>query len=247
MTVNLYQVGGKGNLFVDPPIIAKRDPTITDKIHPNGQVHPFNQMWINEITMPVIVWKYYGKLSNGDALWIQCNTSSAGAILTVETDDGAPFVVPDVNGNTQFIGGVGIDVTGTGPGNTVTITNTGEETNFTWQEVAVNTQTVVNNGYIVNDPGPAPSNINMTLPKEAAIGDRLCFIQKDVGTITILQNDTPDQQVHTILASTTAGSTGKTDTVDQWSSFCLICVTVSGDNAVDFSLEQGSHGSLLIV
>lgn len=138
MTVNLYQVGGKGSLYVDPPIISKRDPTITDKIHPNGQVHPFNQMWINKVVMPVIVWKYYGKLSNGDALWIKCNTGSSGSVLTIETDDGAPFVVPDVNGNTQFFSGPGMTIKGNGPGNTVTARNTAITSEFIVDQDGIN-------------------------------------------------------------------------------------------------------------
>ena len=81
----------------------------------------------------------------------------------------------------------------------------------------------------------------MTLPATAVLGDIVCFIQKGAGTITIAQN--AGQTIHTILGDTTTGVGGKMDTVDRWSSFCLICVT----DDTDFALERGSHGSLLIV
>lgn len=46
-------------------------------------------------------------------------------ILSIETDDGAPNVVPDANGAVAILGGTGISVTGQGPGNTVTVALTG--------------------------------------------------------------------------------------------------------------------------
>lgn len=178
---------------------------------------------------------YLKDITSNVANWVLL--TSDGTVLSFETDDGSPNVVPDVAGEVQIFGGVGIDVTGQGAGNTITITNTGEETNFTWQEVAIATQTVVNNGYIVNNAG----NLSMTLPATAVLGDIVCFIQKGAGTITIAQN--AGQTIHTILGDTTTGVGGKMDTVDRWSSFCLICVT----DDTDFALERGSHGSLLIV
>lgn len=60
------------------------------------------------------------------ALWrlFVCTDGNATALF-FETDSGAPFVEPNALGVTQILGGAGIDVTGNGPGNTVTISLTG--------------------------------------------------------------------------------------------------------------------------
>lgn len=52
------------------------------------------------------------------------HVSLAGGGLAIDeilTDSGAPSVKPDGNGQIQIIGGTGIDVTGQGPGNIVTV------------------------------------------------------------------------------------------------------------------------------
>lgn len=61
--------------------------------------------------------------------------SSGGmSIDEILTDSGAPSVVPNVSGQINFIGGEGIDVTGQGPGNTVTIA--GEDASTTNKGIA---------------------------------------------------------------------------------------------------------------
>ena len=61
-------------------------------------------------------------------------TGDSGGIDTVVTDSGAPGVVPDITGLANFFGGEGIDVTGQGPGNTVTIS--GEDASSTNKGIA---------------------------------------------------------------------------------------------------------------
>lgn len=46
-------------------------------------------------------------------------------ILSIETDDGAPNVVPNASGAVQILGGAGISVIGQGPGNAVTVALSG--------------------------------------------------------------------------------------------------------------------------
>ena len=109
---------------------------------------------------------------------------------------------------------------------------------FEWvEETTTSRALVVNQGVIGDNAG----TITMTLPATAAQGDKFCFIQKGAGIISIAQN--AGQTIHTILADTTTGVTGHLDTIDQWSSFCLVCVTAN----TDFALESGSHGSLAVI
>ncbi len=108
---------------------------------------------------------------------------------------------------------------------------------FEWVEETTDTRALnVNQGVI----GNFGTMITMTLPGIALLGEKMCFIQKGAGTIRIAQND--GQTIHTNVADTTTGTTGRIDTIDQWTSFCLICVTED----TDFSLERESHGPLSI-
>lgn len=107
-----------------PAIQASRRPTTTDKKYPlwcewrvdKNAVAPAEE---GEF------WKLVRFESNGDATWVQLSSGDEDPILTVETDDGAPEVVPNINGNIQILGGAGINVTGQGPGNTVTVALSG--------------------------------------------------------------------------------------------------------------------------
>lgn len=55
------------------------------------------------------------------AFWEQI-TNGGVEIISITTDSGAPPVLADANGNFNLLGGVGMDVTGNGPGNTATVT-----------------------------------------------------------------------------------------------------------------------------
>jgi len=112
---------------------------------------------------------------------------------------------------------------------------TADTSGFTWNEVVGTSQALsVGNGYIGNNAG----TITMTLPATADVGQKICFIQKGAGVIRVAQN--ASQTIHTISSDTTTGVTGYLETIDQWSSFCLVCVTTNND----WALESGSHGSL---
>jgi len=109
---------------------------------------------------------------------------------------------------------------------------------FQWVEETTTSRALnVNEGVIGNNA----STITMTLPASASQGDVFCFIQKGAGIIQIAQN--AGQTIHTVLGDTTTGVTGHLDTIDRYSSFCLICIT----DDTDFALKSGSHGSLAIV
>lgn len=60
-------------------------------------------------------------LSPGDAVWIMLSQGGSGPAVSFETDDGPPNVEPDALGEIQIFGGAGINVTGQGPGNTITV------------------------------------------------------------------------------------------------------------------------------
>jgi hypothetical protein len=103
-----------------------------------------------------------------------------GGISSVTTDSGAPAVVPDATGMANILGGEGINVTGQGPGNTITIAgedasqvNKGITRYATNAEAlaAVSTETAVtpsNLGYALPIVFASPGPIGSTTPSTGA-------------------------------------------------------------------------------
>ena len=107
-----------------PVVQSPRRPTVNDTNYP---------LWTEwrttkDAVSPVLegeFWKLIRFESNGDATWVMISSGSSGPMINIETDDGAPNVIPDGTGEIQIFGGAGISVTGQGPGKTVTISLTG--------------------------------------------------------------------------------------------------------------------------
>lgn len=109
-------------------------------------------------------------------------------------------------------------------------------TGFVWvEETGTSRNLTANQGVIGNNAG----TITLTLPASVSQGDKFCFIQKGSGILQIAQN--AGQTIHSVTASTTTGASGNLQTIDQWTSFCIICVTAD----TDFVLEQAPHGNLV--
>jgi hypothetical protein len=114
-----------GRLATVPSVQAPRRPTTEDKKFPLWCEWRVNK----EATAPAEegeFWKLIRYESNGDATWVMFGGGGGtGPLVNIETDDGAPNVVPDGFGEVEILGGAGISVTGQGPGNTVTISMSG--------------------------------------------------------------------------------------------------------------------------
>ena len=96
-----------------------REPTTTDKKFPIGQLIIIGKNPSSGTQGDI--W-YLSKFdSSGDAIWLQL-LSGAGSpgVDSLTTDDGAPVVDPDGNGNINVLGGTSITTAGQGP-STVTI------------------------------------------------------------------------------------------------------------------------------
>lgn len=115
---------------VTPVTEANRQPTVLDRLY------PLFTLW--RVRSPVSGAGAEGELwylarfvdseagfNPGDAIWILLSGGSSGPMVSVETDDGAPNVVPDGAGEIQIFGGSGISVTGQGPGKTITVALSG--------------------------------------------------------------------------------------------------------------------------
>lgn len=158
-----------------------------------------------------------------DAITGQVTLAGLGlAVTNVLTDDGAPAVVPNVSGQLEILGGTNISVTGQGPGNTVTITATGVAS-FQWNEVAINTVGVTNNGYIMN----AGAVIDVSLPTTAAVGEIFEVTGKGAGGWTISQ--AAGQTIHFGNQDTTTGAGGSLASTNQYDSVRLLCTTANTD------------------
>lgn len=128
-----------GRLATVPSVQAPRRPTVNDKKFP---------LWCEwrvdkEATAPAVegeFWKLIRYESNGDATWVQFGGGGGtGPLLSVETDDGTPNVLPDASGEIQIFGSGGISVTGQGPGRTVTVSLAGGGTAVEQVNVDFNT------------------------------------------------------------------------------------------------------------
>jgi len=114
----LAYVGPQNNLV--PIITLNRQPSATDNNYRVGTIVLIskNPTSGNEGDL----W-YLGSFTGPrEAVWVQFTSGAAGTgIDTVTTDEGAPAVEPDVNGNINILGGTGVEVTGQDPSNDVTI------------------------------------------------------------------------------------------------------------------------------
>jgi hypothetical protein len=121
--------------------------------------------------------------SSGLAVWKQfAVVAGAPGIDTITTDDGAPAVEPDVNGNVNILGGTGCETSGQGPGSTVTINV--NAAGLTWEVVTDATKTIeIGKGYFANAAG----GVTFTLPATAAIGDAFAVSAMNADGFTIAQ------------------------------------------------------------
>lgn len=119
------------NVFLVPTITRNRRPTDADYRQPEtGKLYPISSVWqVGKDPTTGVEGEMWilTKIVANVASWVifTGGTPPSGGILSIETDDGGPNVVPDGVGAVQILGGAGIDVTGQGPGNTVTVALTG--------------------------------------------------------------------------------------------------------------------------
>lgn len=114
------------NNYVGPPVNLvplrrfPHQPTNIDKKYPVGQ---FVILGENPSTGSAGELWYLSRFSSGLPVWEQISIAAGSpGIDTITTDDGAPAVEPDVNGNVNVTGdGTFIETTGQGPGSTVVI------------------------------------------------------------------------------------------------------------------------------
>ena len=118
----LSYTGPKFNLM--PVFGFSREPTVDDNKY---LISSFVVILDNPSTGSVGDLWYLSRIdSTGDAIWLKLESGKVtDGIDTITTDDGLPVVDPDGSGNVNILGGVGITVTGNGPGNTVIVTATG--------------------------------------------------------------------------------------------------------------------------
>jgi hypothetical protein len=133
--------------------------------------------------------------------------AASPGIDTITTDDGAPAVDPDGNGNVEILGGNGCSVTGQGPGNTVTIDVLSD--GYDWEVIQDSTKTIeAHKGYF-SDRG---AGVAFTLPASAEVGDSFKIVNVNAGGFTIAQN--AGQVLNIGNDSTTTGVGGSVASTD---------------------------------
>lgn len=102
-----------------------------------------------------------------------------------------------------------------------------------WQEVAINTNMAVNNGYVTNAAG----SINLALPTTAVLGDRVRIVRKGAGAFVVVQGI--GQTLHFGSSSTSTGAGGSTTSLNRWDALEIVCVTTNTDFVVISSQGAG--------
>jgi len=155
--------------------------------------------------------------ASGEAVWLQLLTGAGSpGVDSITTDSGAPAVEPDGVGNINLIGGTGVTVTGTGPGNTATIDFTGSS--LTWEVVSAATKAMaINYGYFANRAGL----VTFTLPAVAALGSRFIVNSLTVQGWRINQNAGQDIRIGNQI--TTNGIAGYLESTAIGDSIEIVC------------------------
>ncbi len=175
----------------------------------------------------------------GDAVWLQLLTGASNpGVDSITTESGSPVVLPDGNGNIDILGGDGIDVTGNGPGNTVTVTASGDIVNLQWSVIITATKAIeVNNGYFA-DRG---AGVTFTLPVTAAVGATFIVNNINAGGFTIAQN--AGQTIFIGNQNTTTGVGGSISSTDLGDSLILVCSSAN----TDFRAAHPPQGNLTFI
>jgi len=207
---------------VIPIIVFKREPTTTDVKYRIGTFIIIGKDPSSGTEGDL--WYLSDFNASGEAQWLQLLTGAGSpGVDSITTDDGAPAVEPDGVGNINIVGGTGIAVTGTGPGDTVTITS--NAVNLTWNVITTATQTIsVNNGYFANR---GAGSVTFTLPAIASVGDRFVINAKNATGFIIKQNALQNIQIGNQI--TTVGTGGQLESSSVGDSLEIVCSVANTD------------------
>lgn len=205
-----------------------RRPTTTDKKYRVGQLVIIGKNPSSGSEGDI--WYLSRFNSSGDAIWVELLSGAASpGIDSVTTDDGAPEVEPDVNGNINILGGAGIVVSGQGPGDTVTISATGF--GMIWSVISSATQAItIQNGYFAN----RGAGVTFTLPATAEVGDTFSLSAINAGGWTLAQN--AGQTIHFGNQDTTTGVGGSLATTAIGDTITVVCSVQNTDFVVISSI-----------
>ena len=162
-------------------------------------------------------------------------TANSAALVTGAT--GVPSWTASMTNGQVLIGSTGsapVPATLTGAGG-ITISNaagsitiSGSGGGFSWTEVTGTTQSMaVNNGYIASNA----SQVVLTLPATAAIGDTIKVQGKGTGGWQVAQNN--GQIIHFNSSTSTLGITGYIESTQRYNSVELVCITANNEWAVN--------------
>lgn len=224
----LSYTGPQMNLL--PIIVFFREPTTSDTKYRIGSVAIIGKDPSSGTQGDL--WYLSAFNSSGEAQWLQLLTGAASpGIDSITTDEGAPPVEPDGNGNVNILGGIGCSVTGQGPGDTVTINLSGG--GFDWSVIQDATHDIeASNGYFA-DRG---AGVTFTLPATASVGDSFIITGINAGGFTIAQN--AGQILHLGSTSTTSGAGGSLSSGAVGDSVIITCSVAN----TDFWVTAGSIG-----
>lgn len=163
-------------------------------------------------------------------------TSANSATLVTDATGVPAWTAPMTNGQLLIgsTGGTPVPATLTGAGGISivnaagSITISGSGGGFSWTEVTGTTQSMaVNNGYIASNA----SQVVLTLPASAIIGDTIKVQGKGTGGWRVAQN--AGQTIYFNSLISTTGTSGYIESTQRYNSVELVCITANNDWAVN--------------
>lgn len=199
---------------VIPIAMWQREPLTTDNKYPIGFVVVIGKT--PSTGTQGDLW-YLSKFVAGVPIWKQFSVGAGSpGIDGILTDDGAPAIAPDVDGNVSVLGGTGCSTSGQGPGSTVTINVEGGA--FDWSTVTGLTQTIAKgHGYFANNG----SGVTFTLPATAAVGDSFIVTAVNAGGFIVSQ--AAGQSIRIGNTVSTTGVSGNATSTAIGDSMLLTC------------------------
>lgn len=195
-------------------VIRDRDPTSADYRNPStGLLYEMQGTWKNSTDNSIWI---LTDIASNLASW-ELITTGSGNGTELQTDDGAPPVIPDGDGVIGIVGGTGIVTSGQSPATSVTISaDTDVATTYTTDSGSA--APASNNLNILGQSTPSTTGIRFTGSGSTIIGSMYSPFAGDftftessaanVETLTVSQTDNTNTESHARVVVSTGGASG---------------------------------------
>lgn len=208
---NLYTQGyGSRPENVEIPVYSTRAPLVSDVKYPLGK------RWINSsANTEYTLTSFQSTQGILAATWTLLTSSVVAAAVKSVTGDNAATSFPDVNGNINIFGGLGISTFSFPSSNEVSISSLNFSSN--WNQLSANATLFANQSYMCIGGG----TLQLFLPVFSSFGDMIEVCLDGSSGFSILQ--TSSQQIRVANQTTTLGGSGSLSSTRQGDGFIAVC------------------------